>query len=170
MHAAEASPFETSEMLAGFLSSTPLLSESWGLCSLANVNSRSSNGFLTEQIGTTGYVAFSGVQFDSPGAGFPMTSDSTCRNLVPLDDVASCNSIFSPINGRYEGEEKPVMVHARSLWIFLSMCENPIFQSQVSPLPSPHTTMKISVFIYFSTSDWFGYICGFYNLFMYFLV
>uniref|UniRef100_A0A2P2KZ26 Lipase-like PAD4 n=1 Tax=Rhizophora mucronata TaxID=61149 RepID=A0A2P2KZ26_RHIMU len=134
MHAAEASPFETSEMLAGFLSSTPLLSESWGLCSLANVNSRSSNGFLTEQIGTTGYVAFSGVQFDSPGAGFPMTSDSTCRNLVPLDDVASCNSIFSPINGRYEGEEKPVMVHARSLWIFLSMCENPIFQSQMNML------------------------------------
>ncbi|PRQ49497.1 putative carboxylesterase [Rosa chinensis] len=54
---AEASPFESSELVASFLASTPLLSESWRLCSVANASAPL--GFVSERIGDVGYFAFS---------------------------------------------------------------------------------------------------------------
>ena len=64
-----------SEMLAMFLASTPLLSESWRLCNISN--SSTSRGFLVEQIGDVGYIAFSGIQTVG-------NSEPSCRNFVPL--------------------------------------------------------------------------------------
>ncbi|GLU21522.1 hypothetical protein SLE2022_376560 [Rubroshorea leprosula] len=114
---ADTSCFETSEILATFLASTPVLSESWRLCHLANTNSPRS--FLMESIGNVCYVAFSGIQ-DVFG------SDPNCEGLVPLDA-----SNFAPLHRYGEGEEV-IMVHAGMLHLFLSICDSPDFQTQMS--------------------------------------
>ncbi|KAK4264696.1 hypothetical protein QN277_025836 [Acacia crassicarpa] len=56
----EASPFESSEMLATFLASTHLIPESWRLCCSANATAHGS--FRKEEIGEVVYIAFSGIQ------------------------------------------------------------------------------------------------------------
>ncbi|KAA8531152.1 hypothetical protein F0562_005934 [Nyssa sinensis] len=109
----EASSFETSEMLATFLATTPLLLESWKLCSHANTAAAQS--FVVNRIGDVTYVAFSGVQMVSG-------LDPSCRNLVPLVHSAP-NGLFSALNRHGDGEE-PVMVHAGLLHLFLSICPN----------------------------------------------
>ncbi|RVX21342.1 Lipase-like PAD4 [Vitis vinifera] len=53
---AETSLFESSEMLATFISSTPVLQDSWRLCSLANTSA----SVVTDQVRGIAYVAFSG--------------------------------------------------------------------------------------------------------------
>ncbi|KAJ6929224.1 hypothetical protein NC652_013183 [Populus alba x Populus x berolinensis] len=118
----ETSSFETSEMLATFLASTPLLSESWRLCNLANTNSP--QGFVAEQIGSIGYVAFSGIQSVSG-------SDPSFKKLVPLPDVG--NSMFHPLHRQTEGEE-PVLVQGALLRIFEDIYKDPSFQSQMQTL------------------------------------
>lgn len=107
-------------MLASFLASTPLLSESWKLCSHANA--ATPQIFVSKRIGEVSYVAFSGVQ---RVAGL----DLGCRrSLVAVDTAAA--GIF-PALQRYGSEaEEPVMVHAGMLRLFLSMINN--FQTQVS--------------------------------------
>ncbi|KAF8377071.1 hypothetical protein HHK36_030444 [Tetracentron sinense] len=100
---AEASLFETSETLGVFLASTPMLSESWRLCSLANTTvAAAPDSFVVHQIGEVGYVAFSGIR---PIAGLHPNGN----NLVPLD--RSSNGLFSSFRGHGDGEE-PVMILA----------------------------------------------------------
>uniref|UniRef100_A0A6N2KUS9 Fungal lipase-like domain-containing protein n=1 Tax=Salix viminalis TaxID=40686 RepID=A0A6N2KUS9_SALVM len=119
----ETSSFETSEMLGTFLASTPLLSESWRLCDLANANSPQS--FVVEQVGSIGYVAFSGIQ---PVSG----SDPSFRNLVPLPDV-DINGVFNPLHRQSE-EEEPVMVQGALLRGFENIYNNTSFQIQMNAL------------------------------------
>ncbi|KAG5241871.1 lipase PAD [Salix suchowensis] len=121
----ENSTFETTEMLADFLASTPLLSESWRLCNLASQNSPL--GFVVTQVGSIGYVAFSGTLFVSG-------SDPSFKNLVrlPVRDGAG-NHLFVPLHDKNEGEE-PVMVQGALLRIFENMYSNPSFRNQISTL------------------------------------
>ncbi|CAK9167910.1 unnamed protein product [Ilex paraguariensis] len=116
----EASLFETSEILATFLASTPLLSESWNICSHANATAPQS--FISNRIGAVTYVAFSGVQ---AVAGL----EPGCRNLVPLHETAT--GLFPALHRHVDGED-PVMVHEGLLHLFLSMYNSQIFQNQVS--------------------------------------
>ncbi|KAG2711502.1 hypothetical protein I3760_04G079500 [Carya illinoinensis] len=119
---AEASSFETSEVLATFLASTPLLSESWRLCSIANSTAQGS--FVSDRVGDVGYIAFSGIQM----AG---SLEPSCRNLVPLESAG--NNLFFRTNRLNEGEE-PVKVNEGMLHLFLSMYVSSSFKEQVSAL------------------------------------
>ncbi|OMO95920.1 hypothetical protein CCACVL1_05176 [Corchorus capsularis] len=87
-----------SETLAAFLASTPLLEESWRLCSIANMTFPES--YVVEQIGNVTYVAFSGRQMDS---GFDHS-----ENLVRLD--AEDGGLFAPLY-RHSETEEPIKVH-----------------------------------------------------------
>ncbi|XP_038692866.1 lipase-like PAD4 [Tripterygium wilfordii] len=117
----ETSPFESSEMLASFLASTPLLEESWRLCDRANASP--GQAFLIEQVGSRVYVAFSGVQYLIQG------SDPSFGNLVSLDGVSE--DFLAPLHYRNEGEE-PVMVHAGLLHLFISSYQ--AFKTQMSTI------------------------------------
>ncbi|WJX47791.1 Lipase-like pad4 [Trifolium repens] len=119
MAANEASPFESSEMLATFLISTPLLPESWRLCSKANAAAVNLQRFVVERVGAVVYVAFSGVQI--PGG-----SDPNWRNLVPLESIGGL-PLFSP--RRNKEAEEPVMVHEGMLNLFSSLFNS--IQNQV---------------------------------------
>ena len=120
--------FETSEMLARFLGSTPLLPESWKLCARSNV--MAPQGFLTDEVGGVTYVAFSGVQ-SVDGL------DPFCGNLVPLLAASG----VSPFSGGGDGgmfsafqkqeHENTVMVDAGLLNLFLDIYRTPVFQNQV---------------------------------------
>ncbi|KAL4379677.1 hypothetical protein GQ457_02G010120 [Hibiscus cannabinus] len=100
--------FESSEMLATFLASTPLLGEAWKVCSIANTWFPDS--YLVQQIGTVAYVAFSGRQVDSG-------LEQSCRNLLPLD--AADAGLFAPLY-RHSQPEEPIKVHHGMLKLFLS--------------------------------------------------
>lgn len=106
-------------MLATFVMSTPLLPESWRLCSQANASASALRSFVVERVDAAVYVAFSGVQM----AG---GSDPSWRTLAPLDSIGGV-PLFSPRRSN-EGEE-PVMVHAGMLNLFSSLFNS--FQSQV---------------------------------------
>ncbi|KAJ7945119.1 Lipase-like PAD4 [Quillaja saponaria] len=125
---AEASPFETSEVLATFLASTPLLSDSWKLCNLANTTAPWS--FVTEIIGSVGYVAFSGIQMVGAGGGsiLPDSVPST-GNLVPL--TISGDRIFASLYRDNKQDEVPMMVHGGMLHLFLSIFNSSSFQHQM---------------------------------------
>lgn len=110
--------FETSEMLATFLASTPLLSESWRLCTVAATAPRS---FVAEQSGGVVYVAFPSVQMVAGS-----DSNSSWRNLVALDSIGDV-PLFS--SHRIKEGEEPVMVHAGMLNLFSSVFKP--FQNQV---------------------------------------
>lgn len=107
-------------MLASFLASTPLLSESWKLCSHANAAAPQS--FVSNRIGDVTYVAFSGVQ---TVAGL----DLGCRSLVAVDNMAA--GVFPALQGYGCEAEEAVMVHAGMLCLFLSMIKLTNFQTQV---------------------------------------
>lgn len=117
----EASSFEASEMLASFMGSTPLPAESWRLSNRAN--RVAPGGFVAEQLGAVGYVAFSGVP---AVAGVDIGS---FRTLVPLPE-----ELFQPLCRRGEGEEEPAMVQAGVLHIFTSMYNCPDFQHQLEAI------------------------------------
>ncbi|KAJ4842825.1 hypothetical protein Tsubulata_040693 [Turnera subulata] len=126
----EASSFESSEMLSSFLGSTPLLSQSWEMCSAANANSP--HAFLSKEVAmegsSVGYLAFSGVQQVS-------ASDTSSQSMVPLHGVVGGDGLFSPLlRQNQQGDQPPVMVHAGLLNIFLSFYRNPSFQNQVLAL------------------------------------
>ncbi|XP_059656305.1 lipase-like PAD4 [Cornus florida] len=125
METTEASPFESSEMVATFLASTPLLSDSWKLCSHANATAP--HGFVANRIGDVTSVAFSGVQM-VPAAAAGGLEQSCCRNLVSL--AAAADGLFPALQRRGEGEE-PVMVHTGFLNLFLSVYNCPSFRNQM---------------------------------------
>ncbi|GLT25077.1 hypothetical protein SLA2020_002310 [Shorea laevis] len=129
---AETSCFETSEILATFLASTPVLLESWRLCDLANRNSQGS--FLMESIGSVCYVAFSGFSGIQEVSG----SDRDWKGLVPLDA-----NLFDPLNRCGEGEG-PIMVHEAMLNLFLSVYHCPNFQTQMSTIMERCKSMVIT--------------------------
>lgn len=117
--------FETSEMLASFLGSTPLLSESWKLCARSNVMAPQS--FLTDEVGGVTYVAFSGVQSVDGLAPF-------CGNLVPLSVTSGVfpvsGGMFSSVQ-KHGDDEDVVMVDAGLLNLFMNIYHTPVFQNQV---------------------------------------
>ncbi|XP_027338671.1 lipase-like PAD4 [Abrus precatorius] len=118
MVADETSPFETSEMLATLLASTPLLSESWRLCT--TVATTAPLSFMTERSGGgVVYVAF-------PGAQMAGGSYSNWSNLVPLNSIGDV-PLFS--SHRYKEGDEPVMVHAAMLNLFSSIFKP--FQNQM---------------------------------------
>ncbi|KAI3803184.1 hypothetical protein L1987_31333 [Smallanthus sonchifolius] len=116
---AEASSFETSEMLARFLGSTPMLTESWKLCARSNV--MAPQGFLIDEVGGVTYVAFSGVQ-SLDGL------EPSCGNLVPVS-VAATGGMFSAL--QKQSDEDTVLVDAGLLQLFLTVYHNPVFQNQM---------------------------------------
>lgn len=118
--------FETSEMLARFLGSTPLLTESWKLCARSNV--MAPQGFLIEEVGGVSYVAFSGVQ-SLDGL------DPSCGNLVPLSvAIGADGAMFSALL-KQSDESSTVMVDAGLLQLFLNVYHTPVFQNQVCLFP-----------------------------------
>ncbi|PON51753.1 Lipase-like domain containing protein [Parasponia andersonii] len=128
---AEASAFETSEMVATFLASTPLVRESWRLCAAASF---STTGFVIEQIGHVGYLAFSSVQTGQA------ISDPNWARLVPFE--AADDVVFGPLMTHGDGDgdgdgddhQRPVMVHAGLLELFLSLFRSQALQHQILAL------------------------------------
>ncbi|GER26107.1 phytoalexin-deficient 4-1 protein [Striga asiatica] len=112
--------FESSEMLAAYLASTPLLEESWRQCRSANAAAQLS--FAVDRVGTVAYVAFSGVQVVD-------CAEESCWSLVDLES-GSGKGIFGPFCGG--DEEEPVMVHGRLLRLFLSFYHTHNFQQKFS--------------------------------------
>ncbi|KAI9114365.1 hypothetical protein K1719_014593 [Acacia pycnantha] len=127
----EASPFESSEMLATFLASTPLIPESWRLCSSANATAHGS--FRTEEIGDVVYIAFSSIQM----AG---SSGPSWGQLVPLVSVGDVTLFSSPPSK--EGEDA-VMVHAGMLNLFWSNFKP--FQNQMMAIMGNPNTKSIII-------------------------
>ncbi|MCH82291.1 senescence-associated carboxylesterase 101-like, partial [Trifolium medium] len=132
MAANEASPFESSEMLARFLISTPLLPESWRLCSQANA-AANLRIFVAERVGAVVYVAFSGVEM----AG---GSDPSWRTLVPLKIIGGV-----PLFSSYPNKEteEPVMVHEGMLNLFSSLFNS--IQNQVLALLESTNTKSLVI-------------------------
>lgn len=128
---AEASSFETSEMLARFLGTTPLLTESWKLCARSNV--MAPHGFLVDEVGGVTYVAFSGVQ-SVDGL------DPCCGNMVPLSVATGFSPVFGGGDGgvfpalQKQSDENIAMVDGGLLHLFLSIYHTPVFQNQMFEL------------------------------------
>ncbi|XP_030440511.1 lipase-like PAD4 [Syzygium oleosum] len=119
---AESSPFESSEMLASFLASTPFLEASWGLCSFANA--AAPGGFVAERRGGVGYLAFSSVQVIDG-------SEPSCGTPVELAEWG-CEDLFSPLRCDGDGDgEETVKVDAGFLRLFLEFYRRPDFRNQI---------------------------------------
>ncbi|XP_050372406.1 lipase-like PAD4 [Argentina anserina] len=137
---AEALPFESSEQVASLLASTPLLTESWRLCSVANA--AAPLGFVSERIGDVGYLAFSACSIHTMITATEAEYYSTCRNLVPLDSTGDGEgdrpfAVLTKSGGGMnirEEEEGAVMVHAGLLKLFLSLRSSQAFQDQMLAL------------------------------------
>ncbi|XP_009355855.3 lipase-like PAD4 isoform X3 [Pyrus x bretschneideri] len=135
---AEASPFESSETVASFLASTPLLIESWRLCSVANTTPGAA--FVSHQIGDVGYFALSGEEDQC----------LSFRNLVALENAG--HGLFPPLsnnnnnnhNNIINGEEEAVMVHAGLLKLFVSLRCSQTFQDQMSALTEKSKSIVIT--------------------------
>ncbi|XP_014502164.1 lipase-like PAD4 [Vigna radiata var. radiata] len=131
MVADEASSFETSEMLATFLASTPLLSESWRLCTTTATSPPRS--FLTEQgAGGMVYIAFPGIEM--------VAADSSWRTLVPLVSIGDV-TLFSA--RRDKEDDDPVMVHAGVLNLLSTFFD--AFQNQMLALMGNSNTKTIVI-------------------------
>ncbi|KAK7247603.1 hypothetical protein RIF29_42489 [Crotalaria pallida] len=129
----ETSPFE---MVATLLASTPLLPESWRLCSQANASS-SHRRLVTDRIGGVVYVAFSGVQMVSGGW------DPNWRNMVELERIGDVALFPSPCRKK-EGEEPvKVMVHAGMLNLFSSFFNS--FQNQMLEIVGDTATKSVVI-------------------------
>ncbi|GER39916.1 alpha/beta-Hydrolases superfamily protein [Striga asiatica] len=115
----ETSQFESSEMLAAYLASTPLLEESWRRC--RNANAAAQLSFAVDRVGTVAYVAFSGVQVVD-------CAEESCWSLVNLESGGG-KGIFGPFCGG--DEEEPVMVHGGLLRLFLSFYHTHNFQQKI---------------------------------------
>ncbi|CAL0305260.1 unnamed protein product [Lupinus luteus] len=131
----QASSFETSEVLATCLASTPLLSESWRLCSVANATAPWS--FVTEQSGGGGgtvYVAFSSAQMMANGW------ECSWRNMTQLENMGELPRFWCHRNKEVE---EPVMVHQGILDLFLSFSNS--FQHQIMAIIGNGNTKSIVV-------------------------
>ncbi|XP_075090329.1 lipase-like PAD4 isoform X1 [Nicotiana tabacum] len=124
----EASSFESSETLAAFVASTPLLEESWKACGVADASMDSH--FAVIKVGGTAYVAFSGIKL---AAGV----DQSCRNLVPLPD-----ELFSGLC--MDGPDNPPMVHAGLLHLFLSVYTDNFFRNQMVEIMNTTKSLVIT--------------------------
>lgn len=111
------------------MASTPLLSDAWRLCSHANA--AAPGGFLAEVAGGVGYLAFSAVQEAGGGCEPP---DPLCGSMVRLD--AAANGLFMALKSHVKDEEgeRPAMVHAGFLHLFMGLYGNPNFHDQVPPV------------------------------------
>ncbi|GAB4835543.1 Lipase-like pad4 [Ancistrocladus abbreviatus] len=120
---AEASIFETSEMMANFLGSTQLLPETWKLCSIANTTAPES--FVMDHVRSTGFIAFSGIRSLDGSESYP-------DDLV--SPVSVHDGLFSTLDRHPGGEEEPVKVHAGLLKLFFSVFDDPNFQTRMKAL------------------------------------
>ncbi|EYU31237.1 hypothetical protein MIMGU_mgv1a026357mg [Erythranthe guttata] len=112
--------FESTETLATFVAATPLLEESWRLCSRADAAATHHGSFAVNIVGQVAYVAFSAVQVVAAAAAEE-------ENLVELENS---KGVFSS-SFVERGLSKPkVMVHAGILQLFLSFYHNHNFQQQ----------------------------------------
>jgi len=118
-------------MLATFLISTPLLPESWRMCSQANASAVNLRSFVVERVGNVVYVAFSGVQMAGGG------SDPSWRTLEPLESIGGV-PLFS--TRRNKEEEEPVKVHSGMLNLFFSLFNS--IQNQVCFFSSFYITWR----------------------------
>lgn len=107
-------------MLAAYLASTPLLDESWRLCSDANAAAPQS--FSARRSGKVGYLAFSGVQSVD-------CSEEACRKLVEIDAYAK--GVFGGLCAGGDADREPIMVHGGLLRIFLMFYQTQNFQHKV---------------------------------------
>lgn len=123
----DACRFESSETLAAFVASTPLLEESWKVCGVADASVESN--FAVIRVGGTAYVGFSGVKL---GAGV----DQSCRNLVPLPDELFCTLCV-------DGAD-PAMVHTGLLNLFLSVYTDNLFRDQMVEIMSRSKSIVIT--------------------------
>ncbi|XP_073294890.1 lipase-like PAD4 [Primulina huaijiensis] len=114
----ETSPFESSETLATLLASTPLLEESWRLCSHANAAAQGS--FSVSRVGEVAYVAFSAVQTVG------IWPEDRRGNLVEIQSV--CEGVFDSFP---RGGEEAVMVHGGLLQLFVLFYNSQIFQQKI---------------------------------------
>ncbi|XP_051126874.1 lipase-like PAD4 [Andrographis paniculata] len=133
----EASGFESSEMLAAYLASTPLLEESWRMCFKANTAAQQS--FAVNRVGTVTYVAFSGVQTVD-------CSEESCRSLVDMETGA--DGIFGAFCcGRREEEEedqRPIMIHGGILQLFLFFYRSSTFQRQMHQIMNESKSVVVA--------------------------
>ncbi|CAN8278944.1 unnamed protein product [Cochlearia groenlandica] len=105
--------FETSELQASFMMSTPLWSDSWSLCLAAN----SAAAIQIRHISGIMYVAFPAVEINRLGY------------LVDLVEVAGDMSLFSGLTASLVSDEPPVMIDGGLLDLFVSSL--PHIQSQI---------------------------------------
>lgn len=101
------------------MSSTAVLEATWRFCNRANATPN--QGFVMEQVGKIGYVGF-------PSMG-NMDSYSQSGVLTCVEDSEN-NQMFSPLQRQINEGEKPIMVEAAFLHLFLSIY--PTFRTQVS--------------------------------------
>ncbi|KAJ4865850.1 Lipase-like PAD4 [Raphanus sativus] len=94
--------FETSELQASLMMSTPLWSDSWSLCNVAD----SSRSIQIQHIGGTIYVALPEAEVNQPW------------NLVGLE-VAG-DEFFSDFSTSLTSDEPPPMVHGAIRVLFVS--------------------------------------------------
>ncbi|XP_010527073.1 PREDICTED: lipase-like PAD4 [Tarenaya hassleriana] len=99
----ESCRFETSETLAAFVASTPLLSESWKLCNAANAE----GNILTQHGGGIWYVAL------------PAVNKLPSGEFVELE--AAGEGLFSALRRTSAAGEPPQMVDSEMLSLFSSM-------------------------------------------------
>ncbi|CAI9763390.1 unnamed protein product [Fraxinus pennsylvanica] len=118
----EVSSFESSEMLATFLASTPLLEESWKLCRHANASTV--QDFIWNRVGDVTYVAFPGLQ--------NVGSDSCTRELVALGTAAE--GVFTAFDRHVVESEEPPMVHIGLLQLFLSLYNTQTFRAKMTEI------------------------------------
>jgi len=109
------SRFETSQMLAAFLASTPLLSNAWRQCHAANT--ATPGRFVVDCIDGVAYVAFSGIQ--EVATGFEIFGE------LP---TGGSNGLFSSLVD-HEGE--PALFQPGFLHLFSSIYNTSEFQSQI---------------------------------------
>ncbi|KAL7131947.1 hypothetical protein ABFS83_12G039100 [Erythranthe nasuta] len=121
MAAPQTSQFESTETLATFVAATPLLEESWRLCSHANADAAHHGSFAVNIVGQVAYVAFSAVQVVAAAAA------EEEENLVELENS---KGVFGSFVERGSSQAK-VMVHAGILQLFLSFYHNHYFQQQI---------------------------------------
>ncbi|KAF8052915.1 hypothetical protein N665_1492s0019 [Sinapis alba] len=108
----EESRFETSELQASLMMSTPLWPDSWSLCNVAD----SSRSIQIQHIGGTMYVALPEVEMNQPG------------NLVGLD-VAG-DELFFDFSTSLTSDEPPAMVNGSVRELFVSSAR--FIESQIT--------------------------------------
>ncbi|KAL1539020.1 Lipase-like pad4 [Salvia divinorum] len=119
----ETSQFESSEMLATYLASTPLLEDSWRLCSRANAEAPQS--FVVHSAGKVGYLAFSGVQVVD-------CSEESCRKLAEVEVYAK--GLFGGFCAGGDADREPIMVHGGLLQLFMMFLNTRDFLSKIDEL------------------------------------